>query len=164
MGANILTKYAGEEGEDCALKAIVVLANPWNFVYGHHWLPSTFIGRNVYRYALGGALRTLLHFHRRVFLEAPDLPISRQELEDVFRKRAITLGQYDHAVTSPLYGFKGPVDYYRRISSSRVMTNIQIPCLAINAADDPIIGPGCFPIAEVRVHLQPRGGSFPPPF
>ncbi|TFK87292.1 AB-hydrolase YheT [Polyporus arcularius HHB13444] len=150
LGANILTKYAGEEGEDCPLQGLVTLANPWNFVSGAGFLPSTILGRFVYRYVLGGALRALLHLHRRVFLEAAELPLSRARLEDVLsRRRRITLMQYDELITAPLYGFAGAMDYYAKISSSKVIPDIRIPCLAINSADDPVTGADSLPTDQV---------------
>ena len=32
LGANILTKYLGEEGEKCYLKGVTCVSNPWNFL------------------------------------------------------------------------------------------------------------------------------------
>ncbi|KAI0705536.1 AB-hydrolase YheT [Earliella scabrosa] len=149
LGANILTKYVGEEGERCPLQGLVTLANPWNFTRGAEHLPFTFLGKHVYRYVLGGALRTLLHLHRRVFLDAPELPVSRAQLEDVFGRRRLTLRQYDELVAAPMYGFKDAWDYYAQISSCRVIRDIRTPCLAINSLDDPITGSKSLPIDEV---------------
>ncbi|KAI0643883.1 AB-hydrolase YheT, partial [Trametes meyenii] len=152
LGGNILTKYAAEEGDDCPLQALVTLANPWNFVSGCYHLPSTFLGRFVYRYVLGGALRRLLQLHHRVFLHAASLPvgISRARIEEILKWRRITLGQYDELVTAPLYGFRDALDYYEQISSARVVRDVRIPCLAINSIDGPITGKGCLPIHEVQ--------------
>ena len=151
LGANILTKYVGEEGERCPLQGLVTLANPWNFTRGAEHLPFTFLGKHVYRYVLGGALRTLLHLHRRVFLDAPELPVSRAQLEDVFGRRRLTLRQYDELVAAPMYGFKDAWDYYAQISSCRVIRDIRTPCLAINSLDDPITGSKSLPIDEVSM-------------
>ncbi|KAH9937799.1 AB-hydrolase YheT [Epithele typhae] len=158
LGANILTKYAGEEGEGCPLSGLVTLANPWDFVYGSHFLPSTLIGRHVYRWVLGGALRRLLHLHRRAFLDAPELSVPHSVLEDVFNRPSITLGQYDTIVTAPMYGFEDEQHYYRTISSIRVIPNIKIPCLSINSLDDPITGSGGLPIKEAS---EPRRTASP---
>ncbi|RPD70517.1 AB-hydrolase YheT [Lentinus tigrinus ALCF2SS1-7] len=149
LGANILTKYAGEEGEDCPLQGFVTLANPWHFVRGAHFLPSTFTGRFIYRWVLGGALRTLLHLHRRVFLEAPELPVSRATLENFFNRPRVTLRQYDETIQAPLFGFESAWDYYAKISSYKVIPGIKVPCLAINSIDDPITGPRSLPTSQV---------------
>ena len=52
IGGNILTNYVGEEGANCALKAAVVVSNPWNLEVSHHALIRTYIGRNIYSRAL----------------------------------------------------------------------------------------------------------------
>ncbi|RDX46046.1 AB-hydrolase YheT [Lentinus brumalis] len=150
LGANILTKYVGEEGEDCPLQGLVVIANPWNFLAGAAFMPSTIFGRFVYWYVLGGALRALLRLHQRVFLEAAALPISRATLEDVLGRRRITLKQYDMLIMAPLYGFADAWDYYAKISSCKVIPDIRVPCLAINSIDDPITGADSLPTSEVE--------------
>lgn len=161
LGGNILTKYAGEEGERCPFQALVTLANPWDFYAGHLHLPSTFLGRYLYRYVLGGALRRLLQLHRKAFLEAPKLPISRQTLEDLLHRPRITLGQWDTLWTAPVYGFKDAQDYYTRISSSRVAQDIAIPCLAINSWDDPIVGAESIPVRKVSHSIPSSVRSWP---
>ncbi|KAI0634084.1 AB-hydrolase YheT [Trametes polyzona] len=150
LGANILAKYAGEEGDKCPLQALVTLANPWDFTQGANYMLATFLGRNIYRYVLGDALRRLLRMHSKILFEASDLPIARSALEDVLKRPKITLRQYDEEIVAPLYGFDGPWDYYAKISSARVAKDISIPCLAINSHDDPITGTGDVPIREVR--------------
>ncbi|KAL1939435.1 hypothetical protein VTO73DRAFT_9991 [Trametes versicolor] len=143
LGANILAKYAGEEGARCPLQALITLANPWDFVAGSHHLPGTFLGRHVYRWVLGDALRRLLRMHGKVLLDAAaDLPVARGVLEDVFTRRSITLREYDVLVNAPLYGFENVYDYYSRISSVKVAGDICVPYLSINSADDPITGTG----------------------
>ncbi|PIL29229.1 hypothetical protein GSI_09278 [Ganoderma sinense ZZ0214-1] len=149
LGANILAKYAGEEGDACPLQGLVTLANPWNFVEGSHFLPSRFLGRHVYRFALGGALRALLRLHRRPFLDAVSLPgVPHSVLSDVLWRRSITLRMYDELITAPLYGFASAYDYYAKISSSRLVPALRVPCLAINSGDDPITGVQSLPIEQ----------------
>ena len=135
------------------MQGLVTLANPWNFLEGSHFLPSTFLGRHVYRFVLGGALRALLRLHQRPFLAAAGLPVPRAVLADVFGRRSITLRQYDELITAPLYGFASAYDYYRKISSSQLAPALKVPCLAINSGDDPITGPQSLPIAQVRAPL-----------
>ena len=110
---------------------------------------STFLGKFVYRYALGGALRALLRLHRRTFAEAPELPVPYAVMEDIFRWRWFTLRQFDEIITAPLYGFKDAWDYYACISSARVVSGIKVPCLSINSIDDPITGSKALPIDQV---------------
>ena len=140
---------------DCPLQGLVTLANPWDFLEGSHYLPSTFLGRYIYRFALGGALRALLRLHQRPFLKASSLPVSHTVLTDVFQRRNITLRQYDELITAPMYGFASAYDYYSKISSSRLVGELRIPCLSINSVDDPITGAGSLPITQVSLSWMP---------
>ena len=45
LGANALTRFCGEEGENCPLKAAVVVSNPLDLVASQDYLISTFVGR-----------------------------------------------------------------------------------------------------------------------
>ncbi|CDO78054.1 Carbohydrate-Binding Module Family 1 protein [Trametes cinnabarina] len=150
LGGNIITKYAGEEGDKCPFQALVTLANPWDFYAGHLHQMSTILGRYLYRYVLGGALRRLLQLHRRVFVDAPKLPIPRKRLGDLLHRRKITLSQWNALFTVPMDGFTDVQDYYRKISSSNVVQRIKVPCLAINSWDDPIVGAKSLPIHQVK--------------
>ena len=132
----------------------MTLANPWDFLEGSHHLPSTFLGKHVYRYVLGGSLRALLCLHQHVFLKESELPVPRSVLDDVLRRRTITLRLYDELITSPLYGFANPYDYYSKISSCRVAPDVRIPFLSIKSIDDPITGPQSLPINKVSVSFN----------
>jgi len=67
------------------------------------------------------------------------------------------LKEVDHALTrfcgsgSPPFPFKSADDYYVWASSHRHISSIRVPFLAINAADDPIVG---FTPAEETTHGQ----------
>ena len=129
----------------------MTLANPWDFVSGARNMLSTFMGRFIYRYVLGGALRALLCLNQRVFLEASaqgQLGVPRATLVDVLRRRRITLRQFDELFQAPLYGFESAWDYYAKISSCKVIPEIKVPCLAINSIDDPITGADSLPSAR----------------
>ncbi|KAL4244830.1 hypothetical protein ABKN59_001501 [Abortiporus biennis] len=154
LGANILTKYTGEESDSCPLSGLVSLANVWDFAVGsHHLERGTLINRYVYRNVLGDALRTLIHKHRHAFLSSPHSPIPDAILEDLFRRRRVSLKEYDEIVASRMFRCKNAMDYYEKIGSVKVMENIRVPVLAINSWDDPIISRECLPID--KVHQNP---------
>ncbi|KAI0768230.1 AB-hydrolase YheT, partial [Trametes elegans] len=150
LGANILAKYAGEEGDACPLHGLALLANPWDFVKGSEHMLRTCAGRHLYRYVLGGALQRLLRVHRRAFLAAPPaaLPLAHAQLDAVLRRRRLALGEWDELVTAPLFGFRHARDYYAKISSARFVRAVRVPCLAINSVDDPITGADGLPVRE----------------
>ncbi|KAI0077123.1 AB-hydrolase YheT [Panus rudis PR-1116 ss-1] len=151
LGANIMTKYTGEEGPACPLTAVVSLANVWDFYKGGQFgNTGTYENKYFYRYILGGALRSLLFMHKKVFLEHPDSKITKEVLDELSRKRKLRLLEYDNIVQTRMFGFKDAWDYYKKISSLNVLDKIEVPLLGINALDDPIIGWKVLPYAQVR--------------
>lgn len=50
-----------------------------------------------------------------------------------------SLREFDDKVTAPYCGFTGADDYYERSSAARVVQNIAVPTLIVNAANDPFI-------------------------
>jgi predicted alpha/beta-fold hydrolase len=63
-----------------------------------------------------------------------------------------TLRGFDDAYTAPLHGFDGADDYYRRASSKPVLSDIPVPTLLLNAANDPFLPAPCYPRAIAREH------------
>jgi uncharacterized protein len=53
------TQYIAEEGDQCLLKAAVVLSSPWNLEISNSVMKSTWIGREVYSKTLGTAMKRL---------------------------------------------------------------------------------------------------------
>ncbi|TFK53230.1 AB-hydrolase YheT [Heliocybe sulcata] len=150
LGANALTKYVGEEGPECPISAIVSLANVWDFARGSpHIERGTWMNRFVYDFVLGGALQALLGKHRRIFYEDPASPLPSALLDEFLPRKNVRLREYDSAITPRLYGFEDAMDYYSAISSCRVVERIAIPCLAINAGDDPIVTVDNIPVCQI---------------
>ncbi|KZT22921.1 AB-hydrolase YheT [Neolentinus lepideus HHB14362 ss-1] len=150
LGANTLTKYVGEEGPDCPMSGIVSLANVWDFARGSpHIEYGSWMNRFIYDFVLGGALQALLRQHRRIFYEDPASPLSATLLDGFLKRKNVRLRDYDSVITPRIYGFKDSTDYYSAISSCRVVHRISIPCLAINAADDPIVTVDNIPVCQI---------------
>lgn len=55
---------------------------------------------------------------------------------------------FDDRYTAPLNGFDDAADYWRQCSSKRVIPDIRLPTLLVQARNDPFLGPGCYPAAE----------------
>jgi predicted alpha/beta-fold hydrolase len=85
------------------------------------------------------------------------------ELKRINPQTIKDLKQFDDQVTAPwpLYRCRGLLV---QSSCIRELEQITIPTLIINAADDPILGPECYPYQEARrnefIHLEvpARGG------
>ena len=71
-----------------------------------------------------------------------------------------TFREFDENVTSPLHGFDGAEDYYRRASSGPFVARIRIPTLIVQAENDPFV-PGSVlpaPSPSVRLEASSHGG------
>ncbi|MCK9239028.1 alpha/beta fold hydrolase [Desulfocurvus sp.] len=69
-----------------------------------------------------------------------------------------TFREFDDAYTAPLNGFADARDYYARNGAVRVLEGVGLPLLVLCAADDPFLGPECYPRALARasavLHLE----------
>ena len=74
---------------------------------------------------------------RRRFRRKAMLFPNRYDLEHL--KRFPSIREFDDKITARYEGFTGADDYYSRSSASRVVENIRVPTLVINAKDDPFI-------------------------
>jgi predicted alpha/beta-fold hydrolase len=58
------------------------------------------------------------------------------------------LYEFDDVFTAPLHGFANTKDYWQRASALPLMTDIQVPALAVNAQNDPFIPASSLPAGE----------------
>ena len=64
-----------------------------------------------------------------------------------------TFREFDDRYTAPLHGFRDAEDYWARSSSRQFLGGITIPCLLVNAANDPFLGPDCYPVTEAATNV-----------
>lgn len=155
MGGNQILKYLGEDPERvpsqvCAGATLSVpcdlessagaLARPANRVYMRYFL------------------RTL----RRKIAQKKECFPDRFDTKGLASIR--TFEEFDERFTAPLHGFAGARDYWRRASARPHLARIRVPCLLVNAVDDPFLAPECFPTREaarnpnLRLEIQRHGG------
>ncbi len=92
--------------------------------------------------AIGQGLNRLYTWHFLQTLKPKSLDLARRfpGLLDPARVRsARTMWAFDDAVTAPLHGFTGTVDYWTRASSKPWLAGIGIPTLVLNATNDPFV-------------------------
>lgn len=71
---------------------------------------------------------------------------------------------FDSQFTAKLHGFKDAADFYQAVSADQWMDAIQVPTLVLNALNDPLLGPDCYPedLArkkdEIILEMPKRGG------
>ncbi|PCG98153.1 AB-hydrolase YheT, putative [Penicillium occitanis (nom. inval.)] len=143
LGANILTNYLGEEGENCLLNAAVLCANPWNLDVANVALRSTWIGAEVYSAHMAVSLVKLFNQHVDELTHHPRLNVD--DMKDVKY-----IHEFDRAVQCALWGYPTEGAYHRDASSTDSLLAIRIPFLAINAEDDPISVKQAIPYDEFK--------------
>ncbi len=84
-------------------------------------------------------------------------------LDGVTIRRVRSMYDFDGAVTAPLHGFAGTVDYWTRASSKPWLEHIVVPTLVLNARNDPFIParslPGTADVGPDVLLEQPEDGG-----
>lgn len=62
--------------------------------------------------------------------------------------RVRSLAQFDERFTAPLHGFRGAREYWEAGNSRPYLERIAVPTLLINARNDSLLSPECFPVPE----------------
>ncbi|KAL2760778.1 hypothetical protein ACRALDRAFT_2039341 [Sodiomyces alcalophilus JCM 7366] len=143
LGANMLTNYCGEEGEDCLLKAAVVCSTPFNLEAACKSLKRTFLGNEVYQRVMGTSMKQLVLGHKDSLSKYTQLNFNRIE-------NVTYLYEFDREVQCPTWGYPTEDAYYRDASSCDALVGIRIPFLALNSEDDPIVPKETIPYDEFK--------------
>ncbi|KAG7089497.1 hypothetical protein E1B28_011177 [Marasmius oreades] len=151
LGANHVTRYIAEEGENSRLWSACALANPWDFHANSDALDASFIGHNVYHRALGTNIQNLVLRHQKALaINHPGHPMV-EAVNRAVNLKYPHLKAFDCAFTRHVGGrpgwkgkglyfpFISVGDYYDYVSSHRMVNDIKVPYLGINSADDPIV-------------------------
>jgi hypothetical protein len=154
LGANVLLKYLGEQGESSAVRAAVGVSVPFDLMAGARYMDSTFMGR---RY-VGVLLKSL---RAKYTARADEIGPSCDRPRALSSRSFI---DFDDAVTARIHGFRDVADYYGRSSSAQFLPSIRVPTLLIHAADDPFVPPAAIPRDAVAANphlaaiITERGG------
>lgn len=140
LGGNLTLKYLGEDRNRPVLHKAVTfsvpldlhtscmkISEPSNWIYSQRFLRS---------------LRKKVIGKSKVM----------QGIDITLLKKVKTLQQFDDVFTGPIHGFKDAIDYYTQCSSLRVVSNITLPTLIVNAKNDPFLSPKCFPNDMLKNH------------
>jgi hypothetical protein len=139
LGANMLLKYLGEQGEASRIRAAVAVSVPFDLGRGADKLAASFMGRVYTR-----------HFVRRLadkyrLKRAAGVRLEGVEVDERQARRWNSFRDFDDAVTARLHGFSGADDYYTRSSSARYLHAIRVPTLLVQALDDPFVDERAIP-------------------
>jgi predicted alpha/beta-fold hydrolase len=154
LGGNLVLKYGGEKGEDIdpIIKGIVAISAPCD-------LRSSSLEMLKFKNCVYS-----LRFLKMLLAKVREKSNQYPELKGIDLKSIRTLKQFDDQLTAPLAGYKDAEDYWYKASCIRELSQITIPTLIVNAADDPILGPECYPYQEACAHdfifleIPERGG------
>lgn len=154
LGGSALLNWLGRAGPDAArmLASAVAVSTP---------LDLTAAGLDIDR-----GLNRIYAWHFLDTLRPKSREIARRfpgSLDEERLRWIGTMYAFDDAVTAPLHGFAGTLDYWQRASSKPWLSHIAIPTLVLNARNDPFVPGSSLPGRdEVGPHVvleQPEQGG-----
>ena len=142
LGGNLTLKYLGERGEtiDDRICGAATFSVPVDLKRSSHR-----IGRPSNWHYTQYFLRTLRQKIRQKAEQHAD--VRTDALQHVR-----TLRDFDDAYTGPLNGFRDADAYYRAASSKPLLSDIAVPTLLVNAANDPFLSDSCYPTGAAEGH------------
>lgn len=127
LGANMLARYMGEQGDAAACEAAVVISAPVDLTTSAKAM-HRFVAKRVYTpYLLNPLLQKALK------------KVDEPALVDAL-KNIKMIDEFDELYTAPRHGFGTGANYYIQASALPVLKNITKPTLIITAKDDPFLG------------------------
>ncbi|KAJ2822217.1 hypothetical protein FBU31_004656 [Coemansia sp. 'formosensis'] len=147
MGANLLTRYLGEQGDISPLTAGVAICCPFDMC------------------ALASVVHSETPFNDQVFHPTLTLAFKRMIRRNYDLLKASSIGydmdaimnvknliEFDSLTHVKTYNYNGCWDYYRGSSSSAHVGHIKTPYLAINTVDDPVSMATAIPLKHFRTN------------
>lgn len=156
LGANMLLKLLGEQGQQDTLQAAVAISPPFDLAICSDSINQGF-SRAYQGYLLSSMCKSLKQKMQLMdFSEA--IALKPEQISELKNFR-----DFDHRVTAPLHGFDGADDYYQRCSAKGFIGQIQTPSLILHALDDPFMAPDIVPDAGtlpdcVTLEVSEKGG------
>ncbi|KAF7327693.1 AB hydrolase-1 domain-containing protein [Mycena kentingensis (nom. inval.)] len=144
IGGNVLARYLAEEGANSRISAAAILGNPWDLVGNTLSLHKSIFGRHLYLPGMGDNVKRVILRHQAVFFQNPEHPTA-VALRKIMHTKHPTLTEFDDIYTrtvgdTPPYPFASVHDYYSWASTHDIArAQIRVPCLTINARDDPVV-------------------------
>ena len=154
LGGSALLNWLGRAGPDAAqtLTSAAAVSTP---------LDLTASGLDIDR-----GLNRIYAWHFLMTLKPKSRTLARRypaRLDEARVRRAYSMYAFDDAVTAPLHGFAGTLDYWKRGSSKPWLREIVLPTLVLNAKNDPFVPgtslPGPSDVSRSIVLEQPEDGG-----
>ncbi|KAG9443963.1 hypothetical protein H6P81_015303 [Aristolochia fimbriata] len=154
IGANIVVKYLGEEGENTPIAGAASICSPWDLVICDRFINRTFVQR-LYSRIITIGLQGYASLHQPVYARLADW-------EGIKKSRSVR--DFDQYATCLVGNFETVDTYYRHCSSASFVENVSVPLLCISALDDPLCTKEAIPWDECRANKNvvlattPHGG------
>jgi uncharacterized protein len=139
LGGNVILKYLGEQGSSIRphITKAVVFSVPCDLASSSIRLAE--ITNRLYLHRFMKMLRNKIRIKKQLM---PD------KIDDSGLDQVKTFKDFDERYTAPIHGFENAQDYWKKSSSRQFLPRIAIPALLVTAADDPFLGPSCYPYEE----------------
>ncbi|XP_078433843.1 alpha/beta-Hydrolases superfamily protein [Wolffia australiana] len=142
IGANILVKYLGEEGENTPLAGAASICSPWDLVVCDRFISRKIVQR-FYNKALTIGLKGYAKLHKPIMSRLGNW-------EGI--KRSNSVRDFDNHATCLVGNYETVDTYYRCCSSVNFVGNVSIPLLCISSLDDPVCTREAIPWDECRAN------------
>lgn len=141
LGGNLTLKYVGESSNMLhpEVKKAIAFSAPIDLAASTLMVNSGF--SRIY------LRRFLKHLREKVVAKEKLYP---EHVSSKHYRRIRTFADFDDRYTAPLHGFRDAQDYYAQNSAIRFLRGIRIPTFLINAKNDPMLAPECFPETLAR--------------
>jgi predicted alpha/beta-fold hydrolase len=155
MGGNLVTKMAGEIGDDAPgeLKGVCAVCPALNLAASADALER----RDNYLYQRHFVNGLMSRYARKAKMFPGRYP------KDRFGPIR-TVREFDDAITAPQFGYRDGEEYYEAAGAKRVIDQVRVPLLLITAQDDPFVPYAGFVALRleqypaIRFHAPPHGG------
>ncbi|KAF3331968.1 embryogenesis-associated protein EMB8 [Carex littledalei] len=144
IGANILVKYLGEEGENTPLAGAAAVCSPWDLVVCDRFIHRK-LAQRLYGRALTIGLQGYAELHQHVLSRLANW-------EGIIKSRSVR--DFDNHATRIVAKYETVDTYYRRCSSVSYVANVSVPLLCISAIDDPVCTSEAIPWDECRANKK----------
>jgi predicted alpha/beta-fold hydrolase len=152
LGGNMTLKYLGMGNVSDKIKVAITISVPLDL---HQSCLEISKPTNIVY-----ARRFLKTLKQKVNEKAAIFP----EIETKHLPMIKDLKSFDDYYTAPMHGFRDALDYYQSCSAIKMLDQIEIPALILNATNDPFLPESCYPYAlledhkYVFLHTPERGG------
>lgn len=140
IGANVLVKYLGEDGDSVPIIGAAAICSPWDLLIGDRFIRRRLVQR-LYDKALAFGLKGYAQLHQAILSRLANW-------EGIAQSQ--TVRDFDNYATRLVGKYETVDTYYRRCSSAGYVGNVMVPLLCISALDDPVCTREAIPWDECR--------------